>query len=347
MADPLVWTSISGALAEFLNSPATAPDDEGYFAGAHRNWINETVIVAAIGGGATAPDTTAYDTVSARYGEGKRRFTTFAQAFVACCPPRTVKGRPVRSWRWFDLETLRECGTAFRALQLPPRVNDAVLDEQQAAFYAGLDEVLANPTTAADLSYLDADEVTVPVEVIPATGNGRLCLPAWRPPVKAPPPSQPRPIAPARPCKARPQAATPRPQAPPATPPRPAQSVPKASPPKSAPRVPCVALVPAREVVVEGVVEEPEVRAASPLRAKSGFRRGKGTCDLCGRRNEAGEWLEDGYFCCDICTAESETRKAKRLEADARRAVRAAKERRLPAHKPRFVRVSAACDEDS
>jgi hypothetical protein len=125
----VIW-SLSDALDEFLLAPATRPKLDGAaFSGAVGGWRNEDVVVAVCGvRGIHVVDPALYDAVSLKYDVKCR---TFEEAFRACARSYSAWGH--RDWRDVDIETLRECHSGFRGLQMPEwieelRLNEALLD---------------------------------------------------------------------------------------------------------------------------------------------------------------------------------------------------------------------------
>jgi hypothetical protein len=126
----VIW-SLSDALDEFLLAPAMRPKLDGAaFRGNAGGWRNEDVIVAVCGvRGIHVVDPPLYDPVSIKY-EVKCR--TFEEAFRACARPYSAWGH--RDWRDVDIETLRECHSGFRALQMPEWVEELRLNEALVAY---------------------------------------------------------------------------------------------------------------------------------------------------------------------------------------------------------------------
>lgn len=119
-ANPLRVRSLKAALDQFLSAPATG----GYP-------TNENVVLEVMGArGKGAWDCPTFDNVRLTYSVPKA--CTFERAFYACW--RGPKRNP-RDWRDFDLETLQESHEEFRHLQLPERVQDALLREEEADYY--------------------------------------------------------------------------------------------------------------------------------------------------------------------------------------------------------------------
>lgn len=109
------WTTVEDALSEFLTSPCSPPGDQFFGEG---SWTNEGVVVHQQGTeGIHATNKPLFDSVRLKYEAPE--VETFEQAFcvlgTACA----------RDWSRFDLECLRECCEAFRALELPSWVHDA------------------------------------------------------------------------------------------------------------------------------------------------------------------------------------------------------------------------------
>lgn len=211
----LIMRSVSAALAEFLDAPATRPELEGYVADNVRGWTNRAIVEAVVGTrGASGVDRSLYDAVSVRCGS---KVVSFASAFKACAPPYDAHGH--RSWADFDLDTLRECHAAFASLQLPARVA-ALLDARDlAAHYALLDQGDGQPPD--DYSWLDDDAGAVddgptiedwaeyrpseapmetrPPEPSPPDAAATAPPPVAGPTVAAPPPVAPSPVVEAPP----------------------------------------------------------------------------------------------------------------------------------------------------
>lgn len=109
------WTTVDDAFAEFLTTPCSPPQD--LFFGDNA-WTNEGVIVHQLGArGISAVDRSTFDSVRLKY--ECEDVETFEQAF------RELGARCGRDWATFDLEVLRDCCEAFRALELPAWVHDA------------------------------------------------------------------------------------------------------------------------------------------------------------------------------------------------------------------------------
>ena len=99
--------SLKAAYDQFMRAPATG----GY-------GTNEGVVNAVMGHEdvESCPD---FDAIRLQY--EKPDACTFEKAFKACWAGS-------RDWHDFDLETLREAHTEFRHLQLPARIETALLD---------------------------------------------------------------------------------------------------------------------------------------------------------------------------------------------------------------------------
>lgn len=109
------WTTSEDALAEFLSTPCSPPAD--LFFDESSSWTNEGVIVHKMGAeGVNALDRATFDAVRLKY---EIPCATFREAFMV------LSARCGRDWARFDLEVLRDCCEAFRALELPSWVHDA------------------------------------------------------------------------------------------------------------------------------------------------------------------------------------------------------------------------------
>lgn len=109
------WTTVDDALSEFLTAPASPPAD--LFFEADTTWTNEGIIVHQQGAqGISARNAALFDSVRLKY---ECEVETFEEAF------RELATRCGRDWAAFDLECLRECCEAFRALELPAWIHDA------------------------------------------------------------------------------------------------------------------------------------------------------------------------------------------------------------------------------
>lgn len=109
------WTSVDDALADFLTTPCSPPQDLFYGEG---SWTNEGIVIHQQGArGVSATNRALFDAVRLKYEAPE--VETFEQAF------RVLGTACARDWARFDLECLRDCCDAFRALELPAWVADA------------------------------------------------------------------------------------------------------------------------------------------------------------------------------------------------------------------------------
>ena len=165
-------TTIAAALSEFLAAPAA----DGR--------TNDDVVVQALGHMGVR-DRASFDAVAMA---SDKQIETFAEAFAACCVPRTTHGqkqekrdgrivvlrttRQTRDWLDFDIRSLRDCvGGLLAPLQLPERVIEAQMAAEYAAHCADAAELAVELEPArvlalsAGLSWpLDEHEIAREIE---------------------------------------------------------------------------------------------------------------------------------------------------------------------------------------
>ena len=115
--------SLDSAFDEFLRAPSL-----------HEGLTNESYVESVVGHLSSSDRGGQYDAAKEKYEKPVR---TFHQAFNACFPAkRGSHGK--RSWKDFDLETLRECG--FPDLELPAGAHEAMSRDEEHYLAAREDE---------------------------------------------------------------------------------------------------------------------------------------------------------------------------------------------------------------
>jgi hypothetical protein len=141
------WTTVEDALAEFLMTPCSPPQDLFFGNG---EWTNEGVIVHQLGAqGINACDSAVFDAIRLKY--ESHAIETFTEAF------RLLAAACGRDWAAFDLECLRECCESFRAFELPAWVHDAkdrdpetFLVNEKPALFMSADMTWCTPKAVLD-----------------------------------------------------------------------------------------------------------------------------------------------------------------------------------------------------